>query len=130
MRHRRRQRRLGGDRGAVTVEVAGYITLMVLAVLVGVQVVVWGMAALSAHYAANHAVQTARLYGSSAAAGEADANTILASAVGNALGDPQVTVTRTATTATVTVSGTANALIPGLRPQVTVTVQAPVERIN
>ena len=127
---RRLRRRLGGDRGAVTVEIAGYTTLMLATLLVGVQVVMWGMAALGAHYTANHAAQTARVHGGTAAAGQADAEAILRSAVGNALDDPNTTVTRTATTVTVTVRGTAISIIPGFRPAVTVTVQAPVERLS
>jgi hypothetical protein len=125
-------RRLGGDRGAVTVEIAGYTTLMLLTLLVGVQVVMWGMAALGAHYTANHAAQTTRVYNATVAAGQADADAILTSAVGNALDNPQVTVTRTATTVTVTVTVTGNAVsvIPGIHPPVTVTVHAPVERIS
>ena len=127
---RRIRRRLGGDRGAVTVEIAGYTPLMLATLLVGVQVVMWGMAALGAHYTANHAAQAARVRGGTAAAGQADAEAILRSAVGNALDDPHTTVTRTATTVTVTVRGTAVSIIPGFRPVVTVTVQAPVERLN
>jgi len=127
---RRIRRRLGGDRGAVTVEIAGYTPLMLATLLVGVQVVMWGMAALGAHYTANHAVQAARVRGGTAAAGQADADANLRSAVGNALDDPHTTVTRTATTVTVTVRGTAISIIPGFRPVVTVTVQAPVERLN
>jgi len=123
-------RRLGGDRGAVTVEIAGYTTLMLLTLLVGVQVLMWGMAALGAHYTANHAAQTTRVYNATAAAGQADADAILTSAVGNALDNPQVTVTRTATTVTVTVTGNAVSIIPGVHPPVTVTIHAPVERIN
>ena len=123
-------RRLAGDRGAVTVEIAGYTTLMLATLLVGVQVVMWGMAALGAHYTANHAAQTTRVYNATAAAGQADADAILTSAVGNALDNPQVTVTRTATTVTVTVTGKAVSIIPGVHPPVTVTIHAPVERIN
>ena len=127
-------RRLGGDRGsdrgAATVEIAGYTTLMLLTLLVGVQVVMWGMAALGAHYTANHAAQTTRVHGGSAADGQAEANAILTSAVGNALHNPQVAVTRTATTVTVTVTGTAVSIIPGFHPPVTASVHAPVERIN
>ncbi len=129
-RLRRLRRCLGGDRGAVTVEIAGYTTLMLATLLVGVQVVMWGMAALGAHYTANHAAQTARVHGANAAAGQADADAILRSAVGNALHDPQTTVTRSATTVTVTVRGTAISIIPGFRPPVTVTVQVPAERLN
>jgi hypothetical protein len=127
---KRRWRRLDGDRGAVTVEVAGYTTLMLLALMIGIQAVMWGMAALGARYTANHAAQQARVHGGTAAAGETDADAILVSAVGNALNDPQVEVSRTAITVTVTVRGTAISIIPGFKPLVAVTVHAPVERIN
>src|SRR5438477_3571250 len=126
----RRLRHCDVDRGSVTVEAPATITLMLLALLVGVQVVMWLMAAVGAHYTANHAAQTSRLYGSSAAAGQDDANVILTSAVGSALNDPTVTVTRTATTVTVTVRGTAFSIIAGFRPPVSATVQAPLEMIN
>jgi len=125
-----KKRRLGGDRGAVTVEVAGYTTLMLLTLLVGIQVVMWGMAALGAHYTASHAAQETRVHGGTVADGQSDANAILTSAVGNALNDPQVTVTRSTTTVTVTVRGTAISIIPGFKPAVTATVHAPVERIS
>lgn len=143
--HRRRQRppaaarawgraatwwRARGDEGATTVEVAGYTTLMLAALLVGVQVVMWGIAALGAHYAADQAAQRARQYGASAADGHAQAASVLGSAVGNALSDPQVDVSVTATTVTVTVTGTAVSIIPGFRPTVTATSNAPVERVN
>src|SRR5690606_26097481 len=88
------RRGFGGDRGAYTVEVAGYTTLMLAALTVGVQVVMWGLAALGARYTANHAAQTARVYGGTAAAGHVDAQTILDSAVGTALRNPRITVTR------------------------------------
>jgi hypothetical protein len=127
---RQRWRRRGGDHGAVTVEVAGYTTLMLLAMMIGVQAVIWGMAALGARYTANHAAQQTRVHGGTVAAGEAGAHAILDSAVGNALNDPRVEITRTATTVTVTVRGTATSIIPGFTPPVTVTVHAPVERIN
>ncbi len=87
-------RRRRADRGAATVEVAGWVTLMLLALLAGVQVVMWGYAALGARYAANHAAQTTRVHGGTAAAGQADADATLASVVGNGLQNPQVTVAR------------------------------------
>ena len=118
------------DRGAVTVEVAGYTTLMLLALTVGVQVVMWGLAALGARYTANHAAQAARLYDATATAGRNDGQAMLDSAVGTALRESRVTVTRTATTVTVTVEGDAVQVVPFVRPPVTVTVTAPVERLN
>lgn len=126
----RRWWRTRGDDGATTVEIAGYTTLMLAALLVGVQVVMWGMAALGAHYAADQAAQQARQYGATAADGQAQAASVLDSAVGNALNDPLVSVTRTATTVTVTVTGTAVSIIPGFHPTVSATSNAPVERVN
>lgn len=125
-----RRRRFDGDRGAVTVEVAGYTLLMLLALMIGVQAVTWGWAALGARYTANHAAQQARLHGGTVADGQADATTILTSVVGTALNDPQVDIDRTATEVTVTVRGRAALIIPGFRPLVTVTVHAPVERLS
>jgi hypothetical protein len=119
-----------GDAGAATVEIAGYTTLMLAALLVGVQVVMWGMAALGARYAADQAAQHARQYGATAAVGQTQAQTVLASAVGNALNDATVSVDRTATTVTVVVSGTAVSVIPGFHPGVTATANAPVERVG
>ena len=130
MPHPIRTREHQGDRGAATVEVAGNLALMLLTVSVGVQVAAWGLAALGAHYSANQAANTARLHGSSAAAGQATGNTMLNSAVGTALRDSSVTVTRTATTVTATVTGRAATIIPGINPPVTVTVHVPVERIG
>ena len=126
----RRHRGGHGERGAATVEVAGNLALMLLTVSVGVQVAAWGLAALGAHYSANQAANSARLHGSDAAAGQANGYTMLNSAVGTALRDPTVSVTRTATTVTATVTGRAASIIPGISPPVTVTVHVPVERIG
>ena len=113
-----------------SIEALGYITLAIFAFTAAVQMVMWGLAALGAHYTAEHAAQTTRLYGSSAAAGREDATTMLDSTVGVALADAHPTVTRTAATVTVTITGHAVTVVPGLRPPVTVTVTVPVERIN
>lgn len=127
---RPRLRSRPADRGAATVQVAGWVTLMLMTMLVGVQVVMWGYAALGARYTANHAAQTTRVLGGTAAAGQADADATLASVVGNGLQDPRVTVTRTATTVTVTVTGNAVPILPGLSVPVTATIITDVERIN
>jgi hypothetical protein len=103
---------------------------MLLTVSAGVQVAAWGLAALGAHYTASAAAQEARMYGSTAAAGRAEGLTMLGSATGAALRDPNVTVTRDATTVTVTITGRAASVIPGVHPPVAVTVSVPVERIG
>jgi hypothetical protein len=126
-RHTRRTAR-PADAGMASVEALGYITLSLFAFTVAVQLVMWGLAALGAHYSANHAAQTARLYGSSADAGQADATDMLATRVGAALADTHTTVTRTPTTVTVTITGHAVTVVPGLHPPVTVTITVPAER--
>jgi len=125
-----RRYRLRGDRGTATVEVTIYTPVLLALVPLGVQVAVWGMAWLGADYTASHAAQTTRVYGGTVADGQAAAAGILDSAVGQRLYDPQVSITRSATTVTVTVRGTAASLIPGWAPPVTATVVVPVERLN
>ena len=97
--------------------------------MAAVQFAIWQHAAHMARAAANEGLQTARAYGSSAAAGRADTSTILASLSGNVLKDPQVSASRSTTTASVTVTGRAASVIPGLSLPVTITVTAPVERV-
>ena len=127
---RRRLRCRDRDRGLATVEMVGYMSLVIGCVILGVQLVVWGLAAYGARLAADHAAQAARVYGGSAAAGTAQADLMLDSAAGRGLRDPQVSVTRTATTVTVRISGHAYPVIPGLDPTVNVTMSVPVERAS
>jgi hypothetical protein len=82
-----------------------------------------------ARAAANEGLQTARAYGSSAEAGKADTVTLLASLAGSVLKDAQVSASRTGTAATVTVTGHAATVIPGLSLPVSVTVTSTVERV-
>jgi Flp pilus assembly protein TadG len=120
-------RRWGGlrrDRGSVAVESALAVPMIVLILLTLLQVFGWAMGSLAAHNAADHAAQTARQVGGSAAAGRADAQAILAQLVGSFITNPTVTVTRTAVTTTVTITGHAR----GVPVPITVTVTAPTER--
>jgi len=121
--HRRR------DRGAASVELVLATPLLMVLLMAAVQFAIWQHAAHMARAAANEGLQTARAYGSSAAAGKADTTTILASLSGNVLHHPQVTASRNTTTASVTVTGRASSVIPGLSLPVTITVTAPVERV-
>jgi hypothetical protein len=116
------------DRGAATVELAGYAVVVFTLLTLAVQLVLWGLAAFSARIVADHALQAARVYQSDAGAGQAEAAAMLSSTAGRGLRDPQVTVTRTATTVIVHISGHAAAVVPGLEPTVNLTVSAPVER--
>ncbi|MEV0005669.1 TadE/TadG family type IV pilus assembly protein [Micromonospora sp. NPDC050980] len=127
---RGRRRRLGGDRGSVTTEVVLYAPLLFLLVLVGVQFALCALAQLGVQHAANHALQTTRVSGGTAAAGRADAATVLDQVAGQVVVDPRVSVTRTADTATVAVAGRVPAVVPFLRLQVSTQASAPVERFR
>lgn len=120
--------RVRRDRGMTTVEVVGYMVLVIALLFLGVQLVMWGAAGYGARLAADHAAQTARVYRSTAEAGQLEANLMLDSVVGSKLRDPHVSVTRTATTVTVHVTGHAQQVIPGFDPPVSVTLTVPVER--
>ena len=117
------------DRGTASVELVLATPLLMVLLMAAVQFAIWQHAAHMARAAANEGLQTARAYGSSAAAGRADTSTILASLSGNVLKDPQVSASRSTTTASVTVTGRAASVIPGLSLPVTITVTAPVERV-
>jgi Flp pilus assembly protein TadG len=126
---RRRGCQARGDRGSASVEVTIAAPLLVLLLLVVVQFAVWAHAMHVAQAAANTGVQTARAHGSTANAGKQDTATILDQLAGRILIGRAVTAQRTATDATVTVSGTAQAVIPGLALPVRVSVTAPREKV-
>lgn len=122
-------RRGAGDAGAVTTELVIATPLLGLLLMLVVQFGVWAHAQHIAQAAANEALQAARAYQSSAAAGTVQGEAILDQTAGSILTDASVSVTRTATTVTVTVVGQAATVVPGLRPSVRVTVSGPAERV-
>jgi len=100
-----------------------------------VQIGLWACGDFAARNAANHALQTTRVVGGTEAAGRDDAAALLRQNGGGFVDTPTITVTRTATVTTVTIRGHARAiipasLIPGVQPVITITVQAPTERLT
>ena len=124
------RRRLGEDRGSVSTELVLLAPLLLLLILLGVQLAVWGLAQLAVQHAANHALQTTRVQGGTAAAGQADARAVLDQVAAGLVTSPQVTVTRTGDTATVTIAGTAPAVVPFLRLRVSTRAVAATERFR
>ena len=112
----------------MTSEFVLYSPLWFLLILLGVQFAVWGLAQLAVQHSANHALQVTRVVGGTEKAGRTDAGTVLEQVGGRLVGGAQITVDRTATAATVTVRGTAPAVVPFLRLSVSTRVSAPVER--
>lgn len=123
----RRGRR--GDRGSATVEVTLAMPLLGLLLLLIVQFAFWAHATHVAQAAANQGVQTARAYGSTAGAGADDATALLDQMAGSVLVNRGVTANNTATTSTVTVTGKAAAVVPGMSLPITVSVTAPREKV-
>jgi Flp pilus assembly protein TadG len=130
--HRRRGRRLWlrlrGDRGAGAAEVVIAVPLLMLLILAIVQFAVWAHASSVAQATAEEALAAARVQGSSAAAGQQRASQVLGQIGGAVLVAPQVSVTRTAASATVQITATAEHVIPFFSMPVHVTVTGPVER--
>jgi hypothetical protein len=101
------------------------IFLLLFAALQGA---LWYLGSNVAQTAAVAAYTTARAYQSTTSNGQT-AGTQVIDGMSGFLQDPQVDVTRTANTVTVTVTGVAESLIPGVHlPPVTRTVTGPVER--
>jgi Flp pilus assembly protein TadG len=106
------------------------VPLLMVIILLIVQFAVWYHAVSVAQATAQEALAAARVQGGSAAAGQQRAAQVLGQVGDAVLVGPQVSVTRTAITATVQVHGTAERVVPlpGLSLPVTVTVTGPVER--
>ncbi|GAA1370222.1 TadE/TadG family type IV pilus assembly protein [Catellatospora chokoriensis] len=118
------------DSGAVTVELAVAMPVLLLLILTAVQMAIWAHADNAATAAANRGVQAARAYQATTDLATAETNIVLAAVGGEVLNDTQVTVTRTTTAATVRITGHAQSLLPGLRLPVDVTVTAPLETVR
>ena len=117
------------QRGSATVETAIAAPLAVFLLLLVVQYAMWAHATHIAQAAANTGVQAARVHQGSQQAGRTDTQAVLDQIAGNVLTGTSVTVDITATDATVTVTGHAMAVIPGLAVPVHASVTAPRELI-
>ncbi len=125
---RARHTALRQDRGSASVEWAiGALVLMSLFLLAG-HAFTWGTARMAAQKAAGHAVQTTRVIGGTETAGRDDANALLDQLHAGDFTDRHVSIERTPTQTTVTITGRVPTLIDGLDLPLTVTRVAPTER--
>src|SRR5689334_21581893 len=118
------------ERGAVSAQVVVASTAMLTMVLLTVQIALWQHSAHVVEAAANEAVHAARVQGSSATTGRAQAYAVLDQLGDGALTGIRVDVARCTTTARVTVSATTVQIIPLLRLPVSARAQAAVERFT
>jgi Flp pilus assembly protein TadG len=115
------------DQGSASVELVLATPLLGLLLMLVVQFAVWAHAVHIAQAAANDGVQAARAYQAGADRGRQATTTLLDHLAGSILTEPHVSCQRGPTTATVTVTGTAIAVVPGLHLPVEATVSAPLE---
>ena len=127
---RRLRRRARVDRGAGVAELVIAVPLLMLLILLIVQFAIWEHAEDIAHATAEEALAAARVQGGTAAAGQQRAQQVISQIGSSVLVGPQVSVTMTPADVTVTVTGTAERVVPlpGLSFPVTVTVTGPVEQ--
>lgn len=118
-------RRTRDERGALAIEFLLVIGALMLVFLLMLQYAAKAHAHRVAEAAAEEALAAAAAYDGSVASGESAGNHYLAD-LGN-LSDTNVTVTRTGTTAAVTVAGDVEQVFPFLPVHVSVHLEGPIE---
>lgn len=119
---------LCGDRGAVSAELVIATPLLLLMLLAIVQFALWSHATHIAQAAASQGLAAERAQGGTAAAGSASAQQMLDQLARGPLTGASVNSDRTATSASVRISGTATSVIPFLSLPVHAEAVGPVER--
>ena len=121
-----RARRTRDERGALSIEFLLVISALMLVFLVMLQYAVTAHAHRAAEVAAEEALAAASAYDGTAASGKQAGNHTLSDL--GALSNTTVVVTRSGTTASATVTGDVEQLIPFLPVHVTVHIEGPVEQ--
>lgn len=120
--------RTRGQRGSTSVEVVLTAPALLLMLMLIVQFGLVAHARSVARSAAEDGAAKARVFNGSATTAEAATNTQLDDLGPTIIANRSVEVSRTDTTATVTVTGTVISLVPGLSFDVHETSSGPVER--
>lgn len=118
------------DRGSSSVEIVVLLPLVFLLLFAMVQGGLWFHARAIALGAAQEGARVAAAESSSAAAGITVATSFVADAGNGVVLNPAVTGSRSATTATISVTGQAQSLVPFLNPAIAQSASFPVERIS
>jgi Flp pilus assembly protein TadG len=116
------------DTGALTLSYVIVFPAVLIALFFLVQAALYFMAHNLALAAAQQGADVAREYNSTDGAGSAAALALIRRDGSGMLETERAVATRTGTTVTVTVSGQAWSLVPGLPVSVSETVQEPIER--
>ena len=118
------------ERGSATLQLVVLLPLLFAALFVGVQAAVWYHARTIAYAAAQVGATAAAAENASAGDGIAAATRFAQAKGGDMLTGTTVNGRRMGTTVTVSVSGAALSVIPGMRFRVDQSASAPVERIT
>ncbi len=118
------------ERGSASVQLVVFIPLLLLIQFGGLQAALYHHARAVAIGAAQEGARAAATENGSVAAGVAAAESFAADVGRDALGQVVVTGQRSATTATITVTGQSLTVIPGWEPQVSQSAALPVERLT
>ena len=129
---RRRQRRWcralkGDERGSVSAELVLATPLLLVLIMGVVQFALWQHATHVADAVAQQGLAVGRLQGETAAAGQAEAQSVLDQLGTGVLVGPDITATRTATTTTVVVTGHAESVFGLFSLPVTAVASGPTE---
>lgn len=127
-RSRGRARELCGDRGSVSAELVIATPLLLLMLLAIVQFALWSDATHIAQAAASQGLAVARAQDGTAAEGSASAQQMLNQLGRGPLNGATVRADRTATFASIEISGTGTSVIPFLHLPVHAEAVGPVER--
>jgi Flp pilus assembly protein TadG len=129
--NRRRLIKPHDERGALTLSYVAVLPFLFLLLMVVVQASLWFLAKQAALAAARQGADAARVLNAPGGAGTTAATMFARQAGQGYLVDPKARVRlATAGTVSVTVTGRAPSLVPGLVVQVSETVQAPIEEFR
>lgn len=128
---RTRQHGLRDERGSVSIELIILLPALFAVMFLGMQAALFYHARTTAIAAAEEGARAAGTEHGREADGTAAANTFITEAGGNdVLTNTSTTVSRTAMTATVTVTGFSLSVIPGWHVRITQTATVPVEHLT
>jgi Flp pilus assembly protein TadG len=123
-------RRCRGDSGSASTELVILMPLLLLLVLVSVHVALWFHARHLVNAAAQEGARAARAAGATDADGYDRAQQILGDLGSNSVTSPAITVTRSGGAVSVSVTGQAPPVIPGLATTVSATSTSPIEEFK
>ena len=119
-----------GEAGQATTEVVLVVPALLALIMLVVQFGLWYHAEHVVQAAAQEGVRAARMEDGTAAAGESRAGAFLAAAGSTLVDNSSVSARRDGETATVEVTGTVTAVVPGLSLAVEASATIPVERFR